>query len=81
MINAPWLLPLLPLFEVSAQLTTAAPALLISTWKKSARLRSPPAVQPIPIVQMPPLWLGCCDTAVGLVKVGALPFAFKDCAR
>src|SRR5579864_5644390 len=54
-IRAPWLALLLALFDVSAQTTSAPPCLLTSTWKKSARLRSPPVVQPSPIVQMPPL--------------------------
>src|SRR5947209_13027694 len=81
MISAPWLSPLLPLFEVSAQLTTAAPALLMSTWKKSARLRSPPVVQPMPMVQIPPLWLGWSDTATGALKDAALPLALSDCDR
>ncbi len=77
-MSAAWLPPLLPLFEVSAQMTSAPPCLLTSTWKKSARLRSPPVVQPMPFVQMPPLWLGCWETGTGVLNVGLALVAFSD---
>ena len=43
-------------FAVSAEVsstyeTTAAPWLSVVTWRKSPRLRSPPVVQPMPLVQ------------------------------
>src|SRR5437868_7785146 len=64
------------LFTASDQVTLASPFKPGVTLMKSARPRSPPVVQEIPMVQICPKWLETSETLVA-VKVGAglgLPF-------
>src|ERR1017187_68938 len=56
----------------------AAPTLSLVTWRKSPRLRSPPVVQPRPLVQIAPNLTGCSVT-VATPYDGVVPCALRLC--
>src|SRR5438046_906369 len=57
-------------FTASAHTTFASPWSPTVTLRKSSRPRSPPVVQPIPMVQIAPKWFETSDTCV-VEKLGA----------